>query len=288
MPISIKCLGTTAMVALLSLSAPTAFAQTESATGDAQTDTSNDGVTPVQDALDAAQLGPSTTGSDQSSDATSAGDQSSDGSLEELMDAEDVPATDGTYQAPGAGATPDPAGNTPGDIQPPEGEINNLTDRTSTDGQQTGQSGEANQTGQTGQTNQMGQTDGSDQMGQSDQATGSDPAGDSQSRAMMLDLDGFAQQIYERGYRQGYLNGISDGRQQVMQHMQQQMNRQERDRLRGEERPQQRGEGGAQQGGDTSSRQSGGTSEGSGGSVIVLPPGVSPEAFVEELMRRSQ
>lgn len=267
MPISIRILGTTAMAALLTLSGPPAFAQTSTGTGETRTGT-NDGVNPVQDALDAARIQNFSTGGQSSED------QSGDGSLEQVMDADEAPATDGVYQMEG-GASPNPEGNTPGDIQPPEGDINFGTG-SSADGQQAGQSGQAGQ---------------SDQMSQSDRAD--------QSRTMMLDLDGFAQQIYERGYRQGYLNGISDGREQAMQAMRRMHGsdqRQERDRLRGEERPQQRGDGNAQQRGDgnaqqrgdSSSQQSSGSPQGSGGSVIVLPPGVSPEAFVEELMRRSQ
>lgn len=253
MSIPIKILGTTAMAALLTLSSPAAFAQTAPGSGESETDTS-DGVKPVQEALDAARIQDDTSTNGQSSDTGTASEGgSSDGSLEEMMDANNVPATDGNYEMEG-GASPQPAGNTPGDIQPPEGEID--FGGSSAEGQQAEQSGQSNQTS----SNQAEQNQ--------------------QNRTMMLDLDGFAQQIYERGYRQGYLNGISDGREQAMRQMHGANQRQERDRLRGEERPQQRG--------DRNSQQSGGASEGSGGSIIVLPPGVSPEAFVEQLMRRSQ
>ncbi|WP_375260887.1 hypothetical protein [Palleronia sp.] len=273
MPITTKVLSTTATAVLLSLSGPPVFAQSSTEGGGSESSTET-------------QMN------------QSGGDAAT---LMELM-TDDAPATDGSYQMEPLDTPASPEGNTPGDIEPPEGEIDlqagdggssleglmDAGDAPATDGTYLVQGGGSNAgTDGSAQSSGSTSTDGQ-QSGQS----GQDQSQGSMDRTMMLDLDGFAQQIYERGYRQGYLSGISDGRQQVMQRMQN-MQRQERDRLRGEERPQQRGDrGSAQQGQNRSDRgsanQGSRSSDQSGGSVIVLPPGVSPEAFVEELMRRSQ
>lgn len=260
MPNISKVLGTTAMAVLLSVPGPMAFAQSSNADG-AEASATDDST--LQEPMSAEQA-PETDGDydlepvDTDASGNTPGDTeppegevdiegSDDGAsaeeLQEMMDAESAPATDGTNQTQGAGSTAADPGNSPGDTEAPEGDV--------------------------------------DATSQSDSSAMEEGGSDSQGRAMMLDLDGFAQQIYERGYRQGYLSGLSDGREQMMSRMQS-MQRMERDRLRGEDRPQQRG------GQQNDMMQPGGGSERSGGSVIVLPPGVSPEAFVEELMRRSQ
>jgi len=98
-----------------------------------------------------------------------------------------------------------------------------------------------------------------------DRGMGSDPR--SQDGAtIMLDIEGFTQEIYERGYRQGYLRGIADARQRIMREMDDR-----RSQMRDErERQRQAARGGER------------------GSIIMLPPGMSPEAFIDRLMQENE
>lgn len=110
-----------------------------------------------------------------------------------------------------------------------------------------------------------------------DQAFGEDGYGDvyeddraMAERTLMLDLDVFAQQIYERAYRRGYMAGAANMRDRFDRRMRQlsrQQDREDRSR-RGDERS-----------------RSGMGANRDGGSIIVLPPGVSPEDFIERLQR---
>ena len=110
-----------------------------------------------------------------------------------------------------------------------------------------------------------------------DQAFGEDGYGDvyeddraMAERTLMLDLDVFAQQIYERAYRRGYMAGAANMRDRFDRRMRQLSRQQDReDRSRR---------------GDDRSRSGMGANR-DGGSIIVLPPGVSPEDFIERLQR---
>ena len=115
-----------------------------------------------------------------------------------------------------------------------------------------------------------------------------------QGRTVMLDIEGFSQAIYERGYRQGYLRGIADARERFMVEMQR-MNAQRQQMM--EQRPQTQ-PGGQQSGGSAMAPgqpapqgqrdMPQGGSGGERGSIIVLPPGVSPEMFIERLMQMNE
>ena len=87
-------------------------------------------------------------------------------------------------------------------------------------------------------------------------------------RTLMLDLDVFAQQIYERAYRRGYMAGAANMRDRFDRRMRQLSRQQDRE--------------GRNRRGDERSRSGMGANR-DGGSIIVLPPGVSPEAFIERL-----
>lgn len=146
---------------------------------------------------------------------------------------------------------------------------------------------------------------------------------DEMGQTVMLDIEGFAQEIYERGFRQGYIRGVTDARTRMVrdiQRMRQQAARApmargsdsgqpasppvgaapaEGMRQQGMQQPpegmqQQRMQqqpqgmqqpGDMQQEGPQMTRRDRG---GERGTIIVLPPGVSPEAFIEQMMRANE
>ncbi len=158
---------------------------------------------------------------------------------------------------------------------------------------------------------EIGATQGADASTQS-----ADNTMRSDERVVMLDVEGFTEQIYERGFRQGYIRGISDARDRFAMEMQRAradrlgaMGQQQRmeSAAGGQLQPMPVNPGASQQEGDqqqaaqgsnegdtTQPRSQDGqqmTNEMSGaeerGTIIVLPPGVTPEMFVEKLMRNS-
>lgn len=111
---------------------------------------------------------------------------------------------------------------------------------------------------------QQGQMPG--QQGQIQGQQGQMPGGGQGGMGAMLDIEAFSQNIYERGFRQGYIRGIADARERFAQQMEM-MQMRDRQMQQG-----QQGQMDQQQG---------------RGSVVILPPGVSPEAFLEDLSRRN-
>ena len=132
-----------------------------------------------------------------------------------------------------------------------------------------------------------------------------------QGRIVMLDVEGFSQSIYERGFRQGYLRGVADARDRFAYEMERM--RSERARLSQQERmnnaggaaqsatSSQQGQAGGTQtargqntgsgnvsGASGSEQMAGGSGNDERGTVIVLPPGVTPEMFVEQLMEANE
>lgn len=102
------------------------------------------------------------------------------------------------------------------------------------------------------------------------------------SRTVVLDIEGFSQNIYERGFRQGYIRGIADARERFMMEMRR-MNQERRSATAQRQR-------GAMTGrdGQRPVAPDGGSAEGERGSIIVLPPGISPEAFIERLAEMNE
>ena len=131
------------------------------------------------------------------------------------------------------------------------------------------QIGQAQQQAQPGET-QPGQP-GDAQQAQRDPGAGS----------MALDLESFAQDVYERGFRQGYIRGATDARGRMMGEMQRM-------------RRAQMGDGGARSG--SGSAQPAPPTAGAqppasfrqqdGGSIVILPPGMSPEQFLQRLQQQ--
>lgn len=139
-----------------------------------------------------------------------------------------------------------------------------------------------------------------DQQYQQNDATAGQQGG-----TVMLDLDAFAEAIYERGFRQGYFNGLADAREHVMEQIQQsrairegaQAQRQVMESAIGGQRPpmpDQMQSGRSQQAGgaggagndetDGTRRNMASNRAGERGAIIVLPPGMSPEAFVQRMV----
>jgi hypothetical protein len=131
--------------------------------------------------------------------------------------------------------------------------------------------------------------------------------GDQQGRTVMLDIEGFTETIYERGFRQGYIRGIADARDRFAMEMQRihdsermmdrmqggdgaQMPMRPQGRMGDETMPQPQGPApqarqGMQDREGRPDRQEGRRDR---GTIIVLPPGMSPEAFVDQLMRSNE
>ena len=110
-------------------------------------------------------------------------------------------------------------------------------------------------------------------------------AGGQQGQGMMIDVERFAQDLYERGYRQGYIRGATEARLQIVAELQrarqaQDMQGMQGQSMQGQQQAQQRPMPGQMQGGAMGGQQP------QSGAVIVLPPGVSPEAFIEGLQQR--
>ncbi len=196
------------------------------------------------------------------------------------QDGESPAGGDGTVTAPDVGVTEGVAGETGGAA----GSLDEAIERadapttgvTDTQGAQTGQQGET----------------------VPDQALGG-MAGQSermqvpQGGSLVLDLDAFGQDIYERGFRQGYLRGISEARVRMAEQMQREMRmRNEMARQRqqsatqgagaaqqpGQTAPQaQQPQGGQQQGADASGQQ---TMQGQGqdGDAQMPQAALNPEA----------
>jgi hypothetical protein len=113
-----------------------------------------------------------------------------------------------------------------------------------------------------------------------------------------IDLESFAEDLYERGYRQGYIRGIRDARARMMQEMQrrqqeadrqrqqnQQMGRLLRRQIQGaqdqdmqQRRPRMQDEGPMRQPG-------GGQGSETGGTILILPPGITPQMLMEQIGR---
>ena len=94
--------------------------------------------------------------------------------------------------------------------------------------------------------------------GQAPSAGGQAATDEQMGQTVMLDVERFSQEVYERGFRQGYIRGVQEARAQIMEQMQ---------RVR--QGQGQMGEGGGQE----------------RGAVVVLPRGVSPEAFLQRLQQ---
>jgi len=112
---------------------------------------------------------------------------------------------------------------------------------------------------------------------------GGSAVGDGQM--MILDVESFAQDIYERGFRQGYVRGISDARVRFSQEMQQQEQRRQQQQAeaqqRADEERQRQAQGNAQ---DDRPRMMG---TGDGGMILILPDGMTADAFMDRLMREN-
>ena len=122
--------------------------------------------------------------------------------------------------------------------------------------------------------------------------TGPQMSNGNAGQTIVMDIEGFAQQIYERGFRQGYVSGVSDARAQMMEQVRAMRQAQVQAGQGG-----QSGSGGEASGqsggGETAQRQGDGpisdeVAARPGGSIIVLPPGVSPERFIEQLMQQNR
>ena len=125
-----------------------------------------------------------------------------------------------------------------------------------------------------------------------------------EGRTVMLDIEGFSQTIYERGFRQGYIRGVTDARTRFigeMERMRQQgMLGAQRSRSGEPGRQDMQGAGAEQSPGTVGEAQPAPVPAGSTpppgyspgaedrGTVIVLPPGVSPQAFIDQLMRANE
>ncbi|SFP03218.1 hypothetical protein [Tranquillimonas alkanivorans] len=122
--------------------------------------------------------------------------------------------------------------------------------------------------------------------------------GDQMGQTVMLDIDSFTQEIYERGFRQGYIRGIADARDRFVREMQvrrQQMMQGQQGGMMDGQQPGQMMQGqqqGQMQQGEMRTPGDGPISEElaarPGGSIIVLPPGVSPEAFIQRMMEDNE
>ena len=137
------------------------------------------------------------------------------------------------------------------------------------------------------------------------------PGDMSSGQPMMLDVESFAQSIYERAYAEGYMEGVADARRQVLQElrarrqqaMREEMMQQQRragDRAMRQQsqrpmpQPQRRQAGGSDgsgqgqpQGGQTRSApeqaQTSGMAAQSSGSIIVLPQGMTVDEFIDQV-----
>lgn len=105
-----------------------------------------------------------------------------------------------------------------------------------------------------------------------------------QGQGQGMDMEQFADDIYERGFRQGYIRGIRDARRSIRQQMimQEEMRREEMER-RDRQRRMQEQRRQMQQGQAQGERRNQ-----DGGQIIVLPPGVDPQALLDRLMQESQ
>lgn len=111
-----------------------------------------------------------------------------------------------------------------------------------------------------------------------DEMAGNRRGGDSSMRGMDgsmngMDIDSFARDVFEYGYRQGYVAGMTE--------MQMRASRENRMRMRSEERRSQ----------EQRPRSRGGrvvvTEDADGNAIIMLPPGLSARDFLQQMQRRS-
>ena len=159
------------------------------------------------------------------------------------------------------------------------------------------------QTGTQGATDEEMPEAATGEGGMSDLAEVDTPPGEIGGNTVVLDIEGFSQAIYERGFRQGYLRGIADARERLVSElersraMRQGMAAQQgRSAMGGQEvdpaNPQGQARAGGQASGRTGDAMTGGDERMSGGpsgmgergSIIVLPPGVTPQMLIERLM----
>lgn len=108
-------------------------------------------------------------------------------------------------------------------------------------------------------------------------ASDQQPREEQLGQAVLLDIESFSEELYERGYRQGYVRGLADARRQVMRHMTRLDEQRERSR-RAERRQAWR---------DHAQRQRQAVG-GNDGAVVILPPGMSPQAFIRSLQERNE
>lgn len=132
---------------------------------------------------------------------------------------------------------------------------------------------------------------------------------------MVLDVDRFAQDVYEMAYRQGYMRGANDVKRQVAQSIMMERRQAAQDRSAVQNQRMQQMLGSAAGGQGDRQQAQGGQMQGDmrqaqnqenrqiirpgdgpisselaarpGGSIVVLPPGVTPEAFIAGLMDRN-
>jgi glycine/D-amino acid oxidase-like deaminating enzyme len=87
---------------------------------------------------------------------------------------------------------------------------------------------------------------------------------------MQFDMEAFAREMFEQGYRQGYVSGLTQARTDAVRRMQERERAQQaRAEMQREAERQRR----------TDAMQRGANGE----TVIILPPGVSPQEFLRSL-----
>ena len=109
-----------------------------------------------------------------------------------------------------------------------------------------------------------------------DMAVDEDGSGQVPGAGVPFDLDEFAREMYEQGYRQGYVSGMTQMRAGMARRMR------DAERVRGERFRQQARD---QREGMRQAIPNA-YDDGQGGTVIVLPRGMSPRQFMEQLSQR--
>ncbi|MBM9594620.1 prolipoprotein diacylglyceryl transferase [Roseitranquillus sediminis] len=278
-------LGRTTLAASLSallMAAPAAFAQQDQANQNAdQSQTTQTAPPSGQGAVDAQADTEAANREDAAGDVEEEGaDAGQDGAQEQPANPNEAnPESAGQSDAEQSGA----AGRDAADVEPSQTEAAPTTDTTHGGGATTASPG----------------TSGGAEMPQAATPQGQDLSDiassgvqNQQGGTIMLDIEGYSQAIYERGYRQGYLRGIADARERFMVEMEQRM-RAQHERMGQQDSTQQplsqqermeQPQGLAAQQGDMPAR----SMTGERGSIIVLPPGVTAEMLIEQMMRANE
>lgn len=127
---------------------------------------------------------------------------------------------------------------------------------------QTGQQDGQMRPGQQAERMQPGQQDGQMQPGQT---------------TVLLDIEGFSQELYERGFRQGYIRGVADARGRFLRELAEYNRRTGQNVADDVASP----AAGLVTGAMSTDPQAGGEMD--QGAIVVLPPGMTPEMFLERL-----